>query len=38
MDRSYQKYFNMFMILGEYRKYYRQIANAIWRYIRWTLS
>jgi len=28
MDRFYQEYFNMFMVLGKCRKKYRQIANT----------
>jgi len=28
MDRSYQEYFNMFTVLGECRKNYRQAANT----------
>jgi len=33
VDRSYQEYFDIFMILGECRKNYCQAAN-----VRWTLS
>jgi len=28
MDRSYQEYFDMFMILGKCKKNYRQAANT----------
>jgi len=28
MDRSYQEYFDIFMLLGECRKNYRQAANT----------